>query len=96
VSLLFHLGELTATPQAVAAAHAAGIEVVAAVLRHLDGDWGDLDPATRDHNDHALATGGCLRSAYRLPGTDDALVVITNAERSHTTAVLASQHRPGR
>jgi hypothetical protein len=77
------------------AAHAAGIEVVAAVLRHLGGDWGDVDGATRDRNDAAMATGGCLYSAYRLPGVDDALVVTTDADRSHTTATLASQHRPG-
>lgn len=92
--LRFQLGELTATPQAMAAAHSAGIEVLAAVLRHLGGDWGDVDPDTHDRNDNALANGGCLRSAYRLPGADDALVVTTDAERSHTTAALASQHRP--
>ena len=57
-------------------------------------DWGDVDPDTHDRNDNALANGGCLRSAYRLPGADDALVVTTDAERSHTTAALASQHRP--
>jgi hypothetical protein len=93
--LRFHLGELTATPEAMARAHAAGLEVVAAVLRHLGGDWGDVDGATRDRNNAAMATGGCLYSAYRLPGVDDALVVTTDADRSHTTATLASQHRPG-
>jgi hypothetical protein len=92
--LRFQLGELTATPQAMAAAHSAGIEVLAAVLRHLGGDWGDVDPDTHDRNDNALANGGCLRSAYRLPGADDALVVTTDAERSHTTAAVASQHWP--
>jgi hypothetical protein len=93
--LRFHLGELTATPEAMARAHAAGIEVVAAVLRHLGGDWGDVDAATRDCNDAAIATGGCLYSAYRLPGVDDALVVTTDAGRSHSTVTLASPHRAG-
>jgi hypothetical protein len=88
----FHLGQLVATPEAVAAAHAAGINVVAVVLRHLAGDWGDVDAANCQHNDTALATGGCLHSVYRLSG-DDALVVTTDAERGRTVAALASQRR---
>jgi hypothetical protein len=43
----FQLGQLIATPEAVAAAHAAGIDVVTVVLRHLGGDWGDVDPAAQ-------------------------------------------------
>jgi hypothetical protein len=95
VTLRFHLGELTATPEAVAAAHASGVGVIEAVLRHLGGDWGDIDDATAVANDMAVATGGVLRSAYRLPGTADTLVVTTDGERRHTTASLASQHHPG-
>jgi hypothetical protein len=90
----FHLGRLVATPEVVAAAHAAGINVVTVVLRHLAGDWGDVDPATSQHNDTALATGGRLQSVYRLSGVDDALVVTTDAERGRTVAALASQCRP--
>jgi hypothetical protein len=89
----FHLGQLIATPEAVAAAHAAGINVVTVVLRHLAGDWGDVDPATSQHNDTAVATGGCLHSVYRLSGDDDALVVTTDADRGRTVAALASQRR---
>jgi hypothetical protein len=93
--LRFHVGELTATPEAVTGARAAGIDVVAVVPRHLGGDWSDVDAATRDRNDAATATGGCLYSAYCLPGIDDTLVVTTGADRSHITVTLASQHRPG-
>jgi hypothetical protein len=89
----FHLGQLVATPEAVAAAHAAGINVVTVVLRQLAGDWGDVDQATSQHNDTAVATGGCLHSVYRLSG-DDALVVTTDAERGRTVVALASQRRP--
>jgi hypothetical protein len=63
--------------------------VVTVVLRHLGGDWGDIDPAARQHNDAALAAGGCLQSVYRLPDNDGALVVTTDAERRRTVAVLA-------
>jgi hypothetical protein len=91
VRLAFGLGELTATAEALAAAHAAGVQILSVVLRHLSCDWGDVDPAVAAANDHAVAAGRGLRSTYRLPGVDDALVVITDAARSRTTVQLASQ-----
>jgi hypothetical protein len=93
VHLAFGLGELTATAEALAAAHAAGVQILSVVLRHLSCDWGDVDTASGAANDHALAAGGGLRSSYRLAGFDDALVVTTDAARGHTTAKLASQRR---
>jgi hypothetical protein len=57
----------------------------------LGGDWGDVDNQTRVANDNAVTAGGALRSVYRLAGTDDAVVVTTDAERSRTIAALASQ-----
>jgi hypothetical protein len=67
--------------------------LIDAVLRHLGGDWGDVDDACGKANDVAVATEGCLRSVYRLPGTGDALVLTTDADRLHTTATKASQHQ---
>jgi len=96
VSLLFHLGELSATPEAIAAARAAGVQLVAAVLRHIGGDWGDVDNQTRTANHDAVTAGGILRSIYRLTGTDDAVVVTTDADRGHTIIALASQCESGR
>jgi hypothetical protein len=72
------------------------VQVVEAVLRHLGGDWGGVDPATGAANDDAVAAGGTLRSFYPLAGTGDALVVTTDAERRHTIAALASQSEPDR
>jgi hypothetical protein len=91
VSLLFHLGELSATPEALAAARAAGVQVVEAVLRHLGGDWGDVDDQTRAANHDAVTAGGTLRSVYRLTGASDAVVVTTDADRAHTIVALASR-----
>jgi len=96
VTLRFHLGELTATAEAVTAAHDAGVRVIEALLRHLSGDWGDIDGDAWAANDNAVATGGCLRSLYALPGGRDALVVTPDADRRHTTAALESQPEPGR
>jgi hypothetical protein len=92
--LRFHLGQLTATPEAVAAAHAAGIDVVAAVLRHLRR-LGRRGPSPQRRQRRRPGHG--RSPPFRLPPSRrrDALVVTTNPERSLTTATLASQHRAG-
>lgn len=94
VDLRFHLGELSATAEVMSAAQAAGVQVVALVLRHLGGDWGNVDDATRAANDRAGSAGGPLRSIYPLAGTGDAIVITTDAGREHTVARLASQLEP--
>jgi hypothetical protein len=92
--LLFHLGHLSATPEVLAAARAAGVHVVETVLRHLGGDWGDLDDESLIANNRTMISGGTLRSVYALAGTGDAVVNTTDAERNHTTAALRSQCEP--
>jgi len=66
-SRLFHLGELTANPEAIRAAHAAGIQVIEAVLRHLGGDWGDVDSPASAANSNAVATGGARSPSTGRP-----------------------------
>lgn len=94
VTLRFHLGQLTATPEAVDDAHAAGVNVVEAILRHLGGDWGDVDDSTASANNLAVAAGGGLRSAYRLPGTTNLLVVTTDATPNVATPPPPSPPKP--
>ena len=88
--LPFHLGDLCATLGAVDAADAAGIRLVDLVLRHLGCDWGDLSVADQAANTHALAHGGRLLSNYRVGDTD--IWIITEADRSATTVLLASEY----
>lgn len=95
VLLRFRLGELTATAEAVAAAHSARIQVLEVVLRHLGGDWGDVDDDARASNDDAVTTGGPLRSEYPLAGTGDTVIITTDADRRHTTVTLGSQLEAG-
>jgi hypothetical protein len=93
VSLLFGVGEMAATAQALAAARAAGMSILDTMLRHLGGDWGDVDHRGATANDDAVLAGGPLRSVFPLR-TGDAVVVTTDAERGGTVAALASQTRP--
>jgi hypothetical protein len=91
VTLAFGLGELSATGEAMSAAHAGGVEIVALVLRHLSCDWGDIDPAWAAANDEAVTNGRPLRSAYRIAGGDAIVVVTTDGARRRTIAFLASE-----
>ena len=62
-------------------------EVLTALRRHNEGDWGDLLPEDAIANDLALEQGGRLFSAYGQGR--DRFWVITEADRSLTTVLLA-------
>lgn len=50
------LGQLVATPAAVAALSEAGVSIYLLLNRHARGDWGDLPDEGRQQNDLAVAT----------------------------------------
>lgn len=76
--LLFVPGDIVVTPGAIALAERTGCDLTALLVRHLQGDWGDLDADDRAVNDHALRTGGRLLSRYAVSRTED-LWIITEA-----------------
>ena len=64
---------------------------IAALVRHLNGDWGDLSEADKAANNEALQNGGRLISAYHAPdGTK--FWIITEADRSFTTYLLPDEY----
>ncbi len=62
-------------------------EVLTALRRHRQGDWGDLLPEDAIANDLALEQGGRLLSAYGLGR--DRFWIITESDRSVTTVLMA-------
>ncbi len=87
----FELGEVVATPGVLDALKTNGQNAVHFLARHLRGDWGDLDEADRQANDHALTNRGRLLSAYHLhDGTK--IWIITEADRSSTCLLLPSDY----
>lgn len=61
------------------------------VRRHVAGDWGDVSAEDWKANDEALVTGERLLSAYVVrPG--ERLWIITEADRSLTTALLPDEY----
>jgi hypothetical protein len=85
----FPLGQLTATPGALAAIDRE--TVLAALRRHASGDWGDLDKEDKTANDQALRSGGRILSRY-LAKSGEPFWVITEADRSSTTILLPDEY----
>jgi hypothetical protein len=85
----FSLGDLYITPGAEE--ELSGADIFFALLRHWEEDWGDLDPADRKANDHALKHGGRLLSRY-FSSRGKAFWVITEHDRSMTTVLLPNEY----
>ena len=77
----FPHGHISATPNAIEAHGETAINEC--LGRHLEGDWGDVDPEDAKANEHALKCKGRLLSSYSLP--TGKLWVITEWNRSATT-----------
>ena len=61
------------------------------LIRHLTGDWGEIDAHDRQANEQALRNGARLLSRYGLPD-NRRLWIITEADRSATTALLPEEY----
>ena len=83
----FVLGHLFITPDARATLSAADMPAAALLLRHIFGDWGELDAHSWQQNDDALLTDSRLLSSYTL-ATGKTVWVVTEADRSSTTVLL--------
>ena len=74
----FSLGRIVATPGALASPPEAGQTPDEFLVRHVSGDWGDLDDEDRSLNDAAVIDGSRILSAYTTR-KGERLWVITEA-----------------
>ena len=88
---LFSLGQLVATPGALAEIEASGDSLVGYLNRHVTGDWGDLDEHDRKENDLGLKHDLRILSAYTL-SSGVRIWVITEADRSSTCVLLPEEY----
>jgi len=87
----FPLGQVVATPGALAALQGTGESPLTFLQRHAQGDWGDLDEEDKQENEFSLTRYLRLLSAYTLKdGTH--IWIITEADRSATTILLPSEY----
>jgi ribosome biogenesis protein Tsr3 len=61
------------------------------LIRHLTGDWGEIDAHDRKVNEEALRQGHRLLSCYALPD-GRRLWIITEADRSASTFLLPQEY----
>jgi hypothetical protein len=87
----FPLGDIVATPGAIEALREAKQTPLALLVRHQQGDWGNLDEEDQAENEFSLTHDLRLLSAYTLP-TEVKIWVITEADRSVTTLLLPSDY----
>lgn len=85
----FPLGRLVATPNALE--HIPNPDILAALQRHLTGDWGDMDEHDRQENEFSLKEGFRLLSVYRS-ARGVKFWIITEADRSATTVLLPEDY----
>lgn len=66
------------------------------IKRHLNCDFGDLDPEDKDSNNQAILDGGRIFSAYKsntsLEEDPTKIWVITEADRSSTTVLFPREY----
>jgi hypothetical protein len=85
----FELGQIVATPGALATLRKAGQQPGEFLTRHPTAS--DLSEEDRKENDYSLEHGFRLLSAYRTH-TGDKLWIITESDRSVTTLLLPDDY----
>jgi hypothetical protein len=88
---LFDLGQLVATPRALAALEKSGQNPMDFLSRHVTGDWGELSEDDRKENQFSLENGFRVLSSYRTTAGEN-ISVITEADRSHTALLLPEKY----
>jgi hypothetical protein len=94
---LFDLGQIVATPGALAACSPE--HMAQCLARHVRGDWGCIDPEDRKENFDAMFSGERILSAYPIDPAKpcegfgaNTLWIITERDRSATTFLLPGEY----
>ena len=90
MSPLFALGQIVATPGALAALESAKQQPTYFLARHANGDWGEVDQSDVAENEYSMVHGFRLLSSYQTDG-GERLWVITEADRSASTLLLPEE-----
>lgn len=85
----FKPGRIVTTPNALN--HLSYDDIVASLLRHITGDWGDVCEDDRKENEKSLREGRRLLSVYH-GGNRIKFWIITEADRSVTTVLLPEDY----
>jgi len=87
----FSLGQVVATPGALAALQEAQDSFWPYLQRHSEGDWGEVNAEDAAENELSLRDGFRLLSAYTIAGGIK-IWVITERDRSATTVLQPEEY----
>lgn len=85
----FKTGQIVTTANALN--HLTYDDILAGLLRHVTGDWGDLDAEDQQENNQALERGTRLLSVYRT-GNGVKFWIITEGNRNSTTVLMPEDY----
>ena len=85
------LGQIVATPGALAAFEESGESPADFLRRYARGDWGELCEEDRKENEFSVVHGFRLLSSYTL-GNGTTIWVITEADQFSTTLLLPEEY----
>lgn len=88
---LFPLGQIVATPGALAALEEAGDSPSRFLASHAAGIWGEVDEHDWKENDLSVKEGFRILSCYRT-SKDQRIWIITEADRSSTCILLPEEY----
>lgn len=84
--MLFSLGHVVVTRYCLNYAQKHGINLIELVVRHVNGDYGDLCKADQALNDLAIQSDARVFSSYTIKSAK--FYVMTGWDRSNTTVML--------
>ena len=87
----FHLGNIVSTTHSFEHCEKNRFALFSYLVRHANGDWGDVCKEDWKSNDEALKNGERLLSEYKLPD-DRRIWIITEWDRSATTLLFPEDY----
>lgn len=87
----FELGQVVATPGALAALEQSNEAAATFIRQHHNGFWGDICEEDSAENERALIDGERILSVYHT-SKGEKLYVITEADRSSTCILLPEEY----
>jgi hypothetical protein len=91
IDMLFELGDIVATPGALATLMASGERPSKYLDKHAAGDYGTLCKEDVRENQRSIKHGGRIMSTYTLDNGRK-IWIITEADRSVTTLLLPEEY----
>ncbi len=88
---LLPLGQIVATPGALAALEEAGQQPTTFLERHESGDWGDCGAEDKQENDLSVRESFRIFSVYHTSNSQK-IWIITEADRSSTCVLLPDEY----